>query len=349
IMEYLVNISKRRALWSLNKDILKITVLITNTPYPLRKIQLLFGRRLRVQDSSPYSNAYRGKCSPVDKGLPSMVSDEGTIKTTPCLEGPHGDKDSEGFKSPADMEPLTTPIANPSGTDAKYQADQTQSTRLSLAILKKYDNILPLTERQLVKYLKKVSHVLFTKHTEDSWDKHEEVTAFYADLKWSLKDFIHTSFNKYNNNDAALRNFQCLLDLFKTDHNTSMRRILENLKEVQNAVKEDPVLNKKVLEATKAYTKNSTNLTKLLTLDQHLASWDKSSTSMAWNLRLRMTAITSSQAAIRSEISSLRQDTSDIKSMMTKIYNSFNGQPFPIPSIHPSHHNHILSKNQEKE
>ncbi|GJY94158.1 hypothetical protein Tco_0510519 [Tanacetum coccineum] len=39
ITEYLVNISKRRAFWSLNKDILKITVLTTNTPYPSRKIR----------------------------------------------------------------------------------------------------------------------------------------------------------------------------------------------------------------------------------------------------------------------------------------------------------------------
>ncbi|GJT20467.1 retrovirus-related pol polyprotein from transposon TNT 1-94 [Tanacetum coccineum] len=39
IIEYLVNISKRRAFWSLNEDILKITVLITNTPYPSRKIR----------------------------------------------------------------------------------------------------------------------------------------------------------------------------------------------------------------------------------------------------------------------------------------------------------------------
>ncbi|GJW62360.1 hypothetical protein Tco_0111695 [Tanacetum coccineum] len=38
IMEYLVNISKRRAFWSLNEDILKITILTTNTPYPSRKI-----------------------------------------------------------------------------------------------------------------------------------------------------------------------------------------------------------------------------------------------------------------------------------------------------------------------
>ncbi|GJX90648.1 hypothetical protein Tco_0343974, partial [Tanacetum coccineum] len=40
ITEYLVNISKRRAFWSLNKDILKNTVLTTNTPY------FAFGRHL---------------------------------------------------------------------------------------------------------------------------------------------------------------------------------------------------------------------------------------------------------------------------------------------------------------
>ncbi|GJZ76930.1 hypothetical protein Tco_0641602 [Tanacetum coccineum] len=39
IMEYLVKVSKRRAFWSLNEDILKITILKTNTPYPSRKIR----------------------------------------------------------------------------------------------------------------------------------------------------------------------------------------------------------------------------------------------------------------------------------------------------------------------
>ncbi|GKA45323.1 hypothetical protein Tco_0738119 [Tanacetum coccineum] len=39
IMEYLVKDSKRCAFWNLNEDILKITILKTNTPYPLRKIR----------------------------------------------------------------------------------------------------------------------------------------------------------------------------------------------------------------------------------------------------------------------------------------------------------------------
>ncbi|GKC72926.1 hypothetical protein Tco_1118809, partial [Tanacetum coccineum] len=37
-MEYLVKVSKRCAFWSLNEDILKITILKTNTPYPSKKI-----------------------------------------------------------------------------------------------------------------------------------------------------------------------------------------------------------------------------------------------------------------------------------------------------------------------
>ncbi|GJR05659.1 hypothetical protein Tco_0528643 [Tanacetum coccineum] len=37
IMEYMVNISKRCAFWSLNEDILRITILKTNTPYPSRR------------------------------------------------------------------------------------------------------------------------------------------------------------------------------------------------------------------------------------------------------------------------------------------------------------------------
>nr|GEV27364.1 reverse transcriptase domain-containing protein [Tanacetum cinerariifolium] len=85
----------------------------------------------------------------------------------------------------------------------------------------------------------------------------------------------------------------------QTGHNTSMRRILDNLTEVQDAVKEDPALNKKVLDVAEAYTKNSSSLTELLTL---------------------------------TGISSLRQDALKIKSMMTEIFNAFKGQSSSAPS-----------------
>ncbi|GJT18683.1 hypothetical protein Tco_0877389 [Tanacetum coccineum] len=115
-------------------------------------------------------------------------------------------------------------------------------------------------------------------------------------------------------NEEEHQNFQQILNLFKTNHNTSLRMILENIREIHNVVKEDPALNKKVLEATEAYTKNSTTLTELLTLmktfdlsglkslteslkvvvdaqNDHLAKWTKSSTSIAWSLGPRLTNI----------------------------------------------------------
>ncbi|GKA45052.1 hypothetical protein Tco_0737848, partial [Tanacetum coccineum] len=61
--------------------------------------------------------------------------------------------------------------------------------------------------------------------------------------------------------------------------------------------------------------------------DQHLAAWAKSSTSMAWNLGPSLTAIESSQAEIRSEISSLKSDILEIKSMMTEIFQAFKEPP----------------------
>ncbi|GJY16217.1 hypothetical protein Tco_0386639 [Tanacetum coccineum] len=46
-----------------------------------------------------------------------------------------------------------------------------------------------------------------------------------------------------------------------------------------------------------------------------------------------MTAIENSQAKIRTDVSSLRQDTSEIKSMMTEIYQAFKGQSTPSSSV----------------
>ncbi|GKE97275.1 hypothetical protein Tco_1582130, partial [Tanacetum coccineum] len=62
------------------------------------------------------------------------------------------------------------------------------------------------------------------------------------------------------------------------------------------------------------------------------AAWAKSSTNMAWNLGSRMTIVEISQTALKHEVSSLRQDNSEIKSMMTETYQAFKGQPSSAPS-----------------
>nr|GEX22464.1 retrovirus-related Pol polyprotein from transposon TNT 1-94 [Tanacetum cinerariifolium] len=57
--------------------------------------------------------------NPADRDLTFIDSDKGAAKITSFLEGPRGDKDSEGLKPPADIKPQTNPIVDPSGTNAK--------------------------------------------------------------------------------------------------------------------------------------------------------------------------------------------------------------------------------------
>ncbi|GJU00865.1 hypothetical protein Tco_1111203 [Tanacetum coccineum] len=337
-----------------------------------------------------------GNVQPADKELPSTVSNEGTVKTTPLPEGPHGDKGSKGFKPPANMEPLTTHVADPSRTDAKYQVDQTQSTRLRYRSLTKNkgetsselepDNqtlllstavdvqALLLSDEELMKESEddpESSHAQNIESDSDSsclealnkYDniyrrsvgKHEEVVASYADLKSEIKGFHDVSYKVHKGTKAAFSTYEKLLVKFQARYGKDAEKILGSLKVIQDAVKEDPALNKKVIEAIETYTKNSTNLTELLSLiksfnfhglkssveslqasalrqDEHLAEWAKSSTSMAWNLGPRLTSIESTQVALRSEISFLKQDTSEIKSIITEIFIAFKGQSSLAPS-----------------
>ncbi|GKC00865.1 hypothetical protein Tco_0987001, partial [Tanacetum coccineum] len=79
-----------------------------------------------------------GNVQPTDKGLPSTASNEGTVKSTQRPEGPLGDKDSEGNKPPADMEPINPTIADPSGTGAEYQPHPETLQLTTLADIQAY-------------------------------------------------------------------------------------------------------------------------------------------------------------------------------------------------------------------
>ncbi|GJY44725.1 hypothetical protein Tco_0432938 [Tanacetum coccineum] len=101
------------------------TILITPLPFTVKKKK---EKSQTVTLTLPKSQGLEasglsGKKQPIGIGLLSMVSDEDTVKTTLLPKGPRGDKDLEGLKPPADMKPLTNLVANPSGTDDKYQPD----------------------------------------------------------------------------------------------------------------------------------------------------------------------------------------------------------------------------------
>nr|GEV56961.1 hypothetical protein [Tanacetum cinerariifolium] len=90
----------------------------------------------RVKDLSLKSHSLRLR------DITFTTPDEGTAKTTSHSEESLKDKDSGGNKPPADMEPLHTTDADLSGIGAKYQEDQTQSSRLRYQSLTEYEAIL---------------------------------------------------------------------------------------------------------------------------------------------------------------------------------------------------------------
>ncbi|GJS58915.1 hypothetical protein Tco_0653699 [Tanacetum coccineum] len=281
-----------------------------------------------------------GNIQPMGMRLPSTVSDEGVAKTTPCPEGPRGDKDSEGNKPPTDMEPQHTPVADLSGTGVDYQVDETQSTRLryksltknkgetssevepdlpklplktvaeiqalllsedeldqesdeevleavaeldedpddsnsasSDDILERYDNILPLTERQLIKYLRKVCDVLFYRITDDHWEKHEEAAVYYVNLKAEIERYFNKNISHRDDKlvDSSMntidKSTQAINDLYK-----GIQAITDLLKEIKEVAKDDHIVNEKIFETTNTLTSISTNITKVLSTEKDLTS-----------------------------------------------------------------------------
>nr|GEV97833.1 copia protein [Tanacetum cinerariifolium] len=76
---------------------------------------------------------------------------------------------------------------------------------------------------------------------------------------------------------APQKNHEEAAASIKSDQASRLNKILDNLKEVQNAVKEDPTLNKKVLEGVKAYTKSlpiSLNFLPWLRIEQYFQAKD---------------------------------------------------------------------------
>nr|GFC07569.1 hypothetical protein [Tanacetum cinerariifolium] len=155
-------------------------------------------------------------------GSPSTHPDDGTSKSQPLPEGTSIDpKDSRRNTQLADRGQPKALVIDLSGAGTKYHVDQTQSTRFespspnkdqpksskdkktdasdsesSSCSFKPFDNYMPVTKRVLVRQLQGFLKVLYAQVVEDNWEKHK----------------------KYENIDAALQNYEMILNKFKTDH-----------------------------------------------------------------------------------------------------------------------------------
>nr|GEW54107.1 copia protein [Tanacetum cinerariifolium] len=135
-----------------------------------------------------------GNIQPADKGLPSTAFNKGTIKTTLHLEGSLRDKDLgetnhlliwnqstllllilQGLvlstresgrddmeeETQANEEEYQSPSPNKDKPEPYYSpTTQDSDSNSSSPDLKKFNNTLPLTKRQLIKYLRKTKEIL---------------------------------------------------------------------------------------------------------------------------------------------------------------------------------------------
>ncbi|GJU72138.1 hypothetical protein Tco_1263543 [Tanacetum coccineum] len=138
--------------------------------------------------------------------------------------------------------------------------------------LKKFDNIHPLTKRKLIKYLRKVFRVLFSRITQEQWAQQEEAIVSYVVLRGSIEGYYEENIAHKDQTDKLVEASISSLEksrIATSDLYKGLNIITKLLKDIMNAVKDDLVLNKKVIEATEAYPKNSSALTQLLNLVQN--------------------------------------------------------------------------------
>ncbi|GJV72696.1 hypothetical protein Tco_1492691 [Tanacetum coccineum] len=214
------------------------------------------------------------------------------------------------------------------GADVEDQVDQTQSTGFKVSVPDKNNGktsskVEPDTQTLLLTTAADVQALLLSYDELDEESDHdvfEVVDEIDEDIQQADEEETQDQFEppQAKKTDASdSESLSCSKSLKPYDNYMPITERNCSLKVIQDAVKEDPALNKKVLEATKAYIKKLANFTELLSL---VKGFD-------------FLGLKSFVAAIKSHISSLKQDTSKIKSMMFEIFNAFKGQTPPSSSV----------------
>nr|GEY62777.1 hypothetical protein [Tanacetum cinerariifolium] len=154
-------------------------------------------------------------------------------------------------------------------------------------VLKKYDNILPLTKRQLVKYLQKLSQALYDRITMDYCNKHEEDDASYADLGYSIEGYYDENVDHRDQTNKLVKETIKIINNISKDGINERAKLLKTLNRVSktlevdsdgfqstfniistqyasisDSLKEKPEFNQRLLKAAEGYIQNSARLTK---------------------------------------------------------------------------------------
>nr|GEW77763.1 hypothetical protein [Tanacetum cinerariifolium] len=172
------------------------------------------------------------------------------------------------------MKPQNPNDADLSRTNAKYQEDQTQSSRLRYQSLTKNEGEPsyegePDTQPMLLTYEDKhtssttphteasdtdsSSDKILKKITEDQWEKHEEGVVHYVNLKPSIDDYYHENIAHRDQTDQLVEASMSFLKKSSSTINylyKGLEVITQLLKDITNSIKDDPATTKKIEEAS---------------------------------------------------------------------------------------------------
>lgn len=249
--------------------------------------------------------------------------------------------DEEVFNSGDDME-LEETVPEPipqSPQSSNLDDDDTHSEPESSG-----DDQAPLTVKTFTKFIKKITNILYRGIIDEVFDMHAEQAVHYHNLKDAVDDFDEDVREQNSSVNHSLAQMITRLNQFLI----TLNQLNVGVQSVQESVKDDPELTRKLLQASETYQVNSMALTELLDLlkgsnlqgltttveslkssfikmEESVTAQSQRSTSLAWTLGSRMTALENAQAALDSRVFIIQQDTQEIKSMMTENFQAFKG------------------------
>ncbi|GJZ14189.1 hypothetical protein Tco_0549419 [Tanacetum coccineum] len=169
------------------------------------------------------------------------------------------------------MEPIHPTVADLSGAGAKYQVDQTQSTRLRYQSLTEnkgkpsHEEELDTQPLVLYTYADVRAFLLSDDETQESEEDilGAEAAVNYVNLKASIDEYYDENIAHRDQTDKLVEASMSSLDKSSntiSDLYKGLNIITELLKEIKNAIKDDFVINKKISAAIESFTKFSTNI-----------------------------------------------------------------------------------------
>ena len=167
--------------------------------------------------------------------------------------------DEEVFKAGDDME-LEETVPEPihqSPQSSDHDDADTHSEPESSG-----DDQAPLTVKTFTKFIKKITNILYRGITDEVFDMHTEQAVHFHNLKDAVEDFDEDVREQNSSVNHSLTQMITRLNQFLI----TLNQLNVGVQSVQESVKDDPELTRKLLQASETYQVNSVALTELLDL-----------------------------------------------------------------------------------